>query len=371
MGLSKWQQLDAFAYWRRRITATDTGKQIWGLKTAVEARLMNQAPIYILPHTEIDLYAEAPLLGTTQIDLSAQYTARDFLTPNLQTDQRITLESDFFHYYAAQLAQRKPSLLDTCHVYLEADILENEERQVASFINLSGDFVQSLLDPVLRYRERIQQIAPVRKLLQHMQPDAVLWHMGFMESRQERPLRLVLIVPQGLAGIQQLLQRIGIAPLPEEGWQLLQHIDALGMFQYMLDIDVLSDGEVGQMVGIELLPREAAWPAWQILQMKTAAYASFVRLLQDAAVADTRLNGLPAAVFAAGIASDVYMYSRISHFKLRWHAGHILPAKVYVQLRSLKRQCCLNEALGYIKTVAKIEDMEGVQHEQQEKRSIK
>lgn len=364
MGLSKWQQLDAFAYWRRRVTATKTGKQIWGLKAAVEARLMNQAPIYILPHTEIDLYAEAPLLGTTQIDLSAQYTARDFLKQNLRTDQRVILESDFFHYYAAQLAQRKPSLLDACRVYLEADILEKEERQVASFINLSGDFVQSLLEPVLRYRERIQQIAPVRQLLQHMQPDAVLWHMGFMESRQERPLRLVLIVPQGLAGIQQLLQRIGIEPLPKEGWQLLQHMDALGMFQYMLDIDVLSDGSVGQTVGIELLPKDAIWPARQLQLMKTAEYTAFCRLLQEAAIADTRLNGLPEAVFAVGVASDVYMYSRISHFKLRWHGGHILPAKVYVQLRSVKRQSCLNEALGYIKTVKKIEDMEGVQHEQ-------
>ena len=253
---------------------------------------------------------------------------------------------------------------DTCSLYLEADILEKEERQVASFINISGDFVQALLNPLLKYRGRTQQIAPVRQLLQRMLPDAVLWHMGFMESRQERPLRLVLIVPQGLARIQQLLQRIGIEPLPEDGWQLLQHMDALGMFQYMLDIDVLSDGSAGPMVGIELLPREAIWPAWQIQQMKTEAYTSFGSLLQEAAVADARIHGLPEAVFTAGIASDVYMYSRISHFKLRWHGGHILPAKVYVQLRSVKRQSCLNEALGYIKTVKKIEDMEGVQHEQ-------
>ena len=364
MGLSTWQQLDAFAYWRRRVTATEAGKRIWGLKAAAEARLMNQAPIYILPYTKIDLYAEVPLRGKTQIDLSAQYTARDFLKENPLTDRGVASEGDFFHYYAAQLAQRKPSLLDTCSLYLEADILEKEERQVASFINISGDFVQALLNPLLKYRGRTQQIAPVRQLLQRMLPDAVLWHMGFMESRQERPLRLVLIVPQGLARIQQLLQRIGIEPLPEDGWQLLQHMDALGMFQYMLDIDVLSDGSAGPMVGIELLPREAIWPAWQIQQMKTEAYTSFGSLLQEAAVADARIHGLPEAVFTAGIASDVYMYSRISHFKLRWHGGHILPAKVYVQLRSVKRQSCLNEALGYIKTVKKIEDMEGVQHEQ-------
>lgn len=360
MRLSEWQQLDVFAYWRRRVTATEAGKRIWGLKPAAEARLMNQAPVYMLSQRYVDLYAEVPLMGTIQIDLSAQYMARDFLERNPLADRGVAHEGEFFHYYAAELAQRKPALLDTCCLYLEADIQEKEERQVSSFINISGDFVQALLRPLLMRRGRMRQIAPVRQLLRHMQPDSIPWHIGFMESRQEKPLRLVLIVSQGLPYIQQVLQCIGIGTIPEDGWQVLQHIDALGIFRYMLDIDVLSDGSIGQTVGIELLPKDAIWPARQVQQMKTAEYTAFCSLLQEAALADGRIDGLREAVFTAGVTADVYMYSRISHFKLRWHDRQAMPAKVYVQLRSLKRQRCLNEALGYIKNVEKIEDMEGI-----------
>ncbi|MGM9569808.1 MAG: hypothetical protein ACI3XC_06990, partial [Phascolarctobacterium sp.] len=59
--------------------------------------------------------------------------------------------------------------------------------------------------------------------------------------------------------------------------------------------------------------------------------------------------GLTNTIFAAPLdtCADTYLYSRISHFKLRWQAGEALPAKVYLQMRPVKRQSCLNEALGY------------------------
>ncbi len=357
MSISERQQLEVFAYWRKRMTATESGKRLWGLEPAAETRLMNQAPIYVLPQKRVDLYAEVPLKGNVQIDLSAQYLAKDFVEANLLAGRSVAKEGEFFHYYAQELARCKPSLPAVCSLYLEADIDEKYAGQVASFINLSGDFVRTLLGPVLQYWGRQPQIVPVQHLLQTMQSECMPWHIGFMESRQEKPLRLVLILKQGLTGLQPMLKRIGMPPLPGEGWQLLQRIDALNLFHYMLDIDVLPDGSIGDIVGIELLPKkEAVLPAQQEQLVTTAEYTFFCKILQDAALADRRIEGLAEAIFATCVHETIYIYSRISHVKLRWQAGKAMPAKVYVQLRGVPKQGCLNEALGYIRVA---EDAEG------------
>ena len=83
--------------------------------------------------------------------------------------------------------------------------------------------------------------------------------------------------------------------------------------------------------------------------------------MREAELADERIDGLYNSIFTAAGSADTYIYSRISHFKLRWQKGKALPAKVYVQMRSVQRQSCLNEALGYVKVTA---DAEGENHEQ-------
>ena len=85
------------------------------------------------------------------------------------------------------------------------------------------------------------------------------------------------------------------------------------------------------------------------------AFARLRELLEEACIADKRMEGLVNTIFAAPISADTYIYSRISHFKLRWQAGEALPAKVYLQMRPVKRQSCINEALGYAKVLQKRE----------------
>ena len=63
MSISKLKQLETFAYWRRCVTATDRGTALWGLRSAIEAKLMKQAPLYALDGRRADLYAEATLAG--------------------------------------------------------------------------------------------------------------------------------------------------------------------------------------------------------------------------------------------------------------------------------------------------------------------
>ena len=231
---------------------------------------------------------------------------------------------------------------------------------MASFINLSGDFVQELLPSVLAYRGRLGQLQPVHALLEKIKEWCEPWHFGFMESRDIRPLRLVLILKQGLQDLAKVLECIDAPPIPREGRELLENIDALGIFKFMLDVDVLEDGSLGEIVGVELIPQEAIFPATQQQLVATPAFARLCELLEETRIADQRMEGLVNTIIAAPISADTYIYSRISHFKLRWQAGEALPAKVYLQMRPVKRQSCINEAWGYEKVFL---NGEGNKHE--------
>lgn len=349
MSIGMRQQLEAFAYWRRQLVCAHGGQELWGLAGSTEAKLMNQAPLYALSKERLDFYLEAPLMGQTQVDLSAQYFAEAFAKRNPLQGLAVEQEGDFFHFYAQELAQFKPELLRHCNLYLEADIASEGEPKVASFINLSGDFVQELLPSVLAYRGRLGQLQPVRALLEKIKEWCEPWHFGFMESRDIRPLRLVLILKQGLQGLPKVLECIDAPPIPKEGRELLENIDALGIFKFMLDLDVLEEGSLGETIGVELIPQEAIFPVTQQQLVATPAFARLRELLEEACVADQRMEGLVNTIIAAPISADTYIYSRISHFKLRWQAGEALPAKVYLQMRPVKRQGCINEALGYAK----------------------
>ena len=360
MSISMRQQLEAFAYWRRQLVCAHGGQELWGLAASTEAKLMNQAPLYALGQERVDFYMEAPLLGRTQVDLSAQYFAEAFAEGNPLQGLPVAQEGDFFHFYAKELATCKRQLLQHCNLYLEADITAEGSPQVASFINLSGDFVQELLPSVLAYRGRLGQLQPVRALLEKVKEWCEPWHFGFMESRDIRPLRLVLILKKGLQDLPKVLECIDAPPIPREGRELLENIDALGIFKFMLDVDVLADGSLGETVGVELIPQEAIFPATQQQLVAKPAFARLRELLEETSIADQRMEGLVNTIFAAPISADTYIYSRISHFKLRWQAGEALPAKVYLQMRPVKRQSCINEALGYAKVFL---NGEGSHHE--------
>lgn len=334
MRTSAWQQLEAFAFWHQQALSTPQGKALWGVDRTIEERLMNQAPLYVLDRQSVDFYAEAVLLGRPRVDLSAQYRADVFYEGNPLSGRSVGKEGDFFHYYAKELEKRKPALLLQCVLYLEADIGEGTSTDVSSFVNLSGDFVADLLPLLLKYRRRSMDIPFLLDQLQRVRPWGEPWHIGFMEAREEKPLRLVLLLHHGLSDIPVILQTLGAAPLPQEGWQLLEDIDQKQLHYYMLDLDIFPDGTVGHTIGVELLIKEAKWPWEQQDLMCSENYQTFIQQLQTAGLADQRIEGIAPAVAENTFRENSVVYSRISHFKLRWQDGRALPAKVYVQIRN-------------------------------------
>ena len=334
MRTSAWQQLEAFASWHKQTLSTREGKALWGVEGAIETRLMNQAPLYVLDRHSVDFYAEAVLLGPPRVDLSGQYRADVFHEGNPLAGRTVEKEGDFFHYYAGELGKRKPALLPQCMLYLEADIGVGTSTDVSSFVNLSGDFVEDLLPLLLKYRRRAMDIPLLLDQLKRVRPWGEPWHIGFMESREEKPLRLVLLLHHGLSDIPVILQHLGAASLPSDGWQLLEDIDKKHLFYYMLDLDVFPDGTMGSTIGVELLIKKAKWPKEQQELMATEAYRNFLQELQTASLSDQRIEGIAPAVAENTFRENSIVYSRISHFKLRWQDGRALAAKVYVQIRN-------------------------------------
>ncbi len=334
MRTSAWQQLEAFASWHKRSLSTPQGQNLWGVDGATEERLMNQAPLYVLNGEPVDFYAEAVLSGTPRVDLSAQYSAASFVPANLLQGRSVEREGDFFHYYAKTLDKRKPALLPDCTLYLEADIGEGTSPEVSSFVNLSGDFVEEILPLLLKYRGReIEEtilFAKLRQVKFYGEP----WHIGFMEAREEKPLRLVLYLHHGLSDIPLILEKWNAPCLDMEAMQLLEEIDKTHLFSYMLDLDILPDGSLGPTVGVELLVNKATWPEEQQRLMQTDHFQSFIQLLLREGLSDQRIQGITPAISETIFRENSTVYSRISHFKLRWQAGLAMPAKVYVQIRN-------------------------------------
>ena len=336
MSLSGWKQLECFAYWHTRVLSAPYGELLWELGSAGETKLMNVAPLYVLDGEPLDWYAEVPLRGKRQVDISAQYVGTTFYKGNLLAGRSVEKEGAFFHTYTQALAKEKESLLSICSLYLEADVRENQTPKISSFINIAGDMVAKLLPSLLKWRGREPEIGPVMNWLEKIRPWCEPWHIGFMEARDGTPLRLVLLMKHGLSDIPVILEKGGCKPLGKEPYLFLQKLGNDTAFDYMLDLDIFYDGTLGDTVGVEFIPKHAIWPKDQKQWIKTPTYQDFIRSLQDEGYADDRAKALPSAIFTQDLPDDTTLHSRISHFKLRWKSGIPMAAKVYVQIRSFR-----------------------------------
>lgn len=336
MSLSGWKQLECFAYWHACVVSAPHGELLWGLEPAGETKLMNVAPLYALDGEPVDWYAEVPLWGKRQVDLSAQYVGTSFYAGNPLAGRIVEKEGDFFHAYIQALAKEKESLVSLCRLYLEADVRENQPVRISSFVNLAGDMIEKLLPSLLEWRGREPEVNPVRTWLKKVRPWCELWHMGFMNARKDHPLRLVLVLKQGLSNLSEILEKGGIPHGLQELWRFVRKASSPAMFDYMLDIDVFPDGTIGDTIGIECIPKGVIWPKDQKSWLETAGYEAFIESLQAEGYADDRVRAIPAAVFTQKLSEHTTVHSRISHFKLRWKDGTPMAAKVYIQTRAMR-----------------------------------
>lgn len=301
----------------------------------------------------LSYFAEAPLMGTPGLDLSVQYPAWLFENDNPLADSELLgAEGEFLHQYAGIIKEFAPDLLEACFTHLEADTSLGSASRVATFINLPGASSQ-LLPKLMELRGESGRTEAIEKLLSSVEHTSFLWHVGFMDSREEKPIRLTLYISkpgaEGLELLKETAKTLGCKGFLRYGMRRLEQVNKFGLFSYIMDIDVMPNGTVGDVVGVELLPREEKSFGQQMM-MATDAYKEFVALLKKWDLADSRIDCLPNAVWAQNAPDPqqpiYYMKSYISHFKLRWNKGKAMPIKVYLREEPQEKQMSINQVIA-------------------------
>lgn len=311
--------------------------------------LLTTGASYSVQNAYVDYYAEVSLLGRAGIDLSAQYCMADFLQGNLLQESVLAEQGELFYRYAQLLQKRLPKVLPNCYCFLEKDTATGDKNQTAIFFNMTGKLVYELAAEVmgwLGYEERLQAVV---NCLHSVQPELNLWHLGFMLSRPQAPIRLVLISDSlGAEGILKALDKLGKANQVQLMEPLLRTLESLQLFDFILDIDILPDGTLGNTVGLELV-LDPITPTRQHMAFATRDWKQALSLLQQKGQADERLLLLEQCLLSS-LAPDeeqepYYMYSRLSHLKLRWQEQEQLPTKAYLHMKARAMQKCINDIM--------------------------
>lgn len=306
-----------------------------GLVGKLTDEVINAAGIYEAQNTMVTYGAEAPLLGDPGIDLSVEYYAENFIEGNPLVNSATKEQGQLFYDYVQELLTLAPGVIRNCCLYLEADTASGDTAQTSCFVNMAGELIPKLLPGELARQGAEPLLEPVSQLLAKCKGNLGLWLVGFMKSREATPVRLSLMEKADGKLLEGLKALFG-ARLPKDFAEKLQALEDLGIFRFMVDVDVLPDGSLGDTIGLEFTTLKMM-PAEQVMLMKEEPYQKMVALLKEWGVADERLDCLPSCIWS-GPAPDKFqapynMYSRLSHFKLRWRGEKMLPCKVYLQLK--------------------------------------
>lgn len=311
--------------------------------------VIDMAGIYETGVSPIDFGAEIQLEGKSGIDLSVQYAIRDFWQTNPLKHHLVRTAGDFLQEYARHLYEKEfAHLIGSTYAYLEADTSKGEAGAPAIFLNLSGRAAEEILFFILDKQQQAGRMGAVEKVLKQVNREMVPVYFGFMHSREELPLRLSFFVREeaGIYGMLSALRQLGIDPGPAE--DQLTAIDEMRLFTYMLDVDLLADGTIGDTWGVELVPI-AVLPMHQYRMIAGQSFIKLLCLLKQWGMADDRSDLLPYCFwdrrYRDKYSGEYVMFSYLSHLKLRWKNGEAYPAKVYLQLREIPKQTTINESI--------------------------
>lgn len=292
----------------------------------------------------LNFYGEIPLLGASAMDISCQYLVSLFNKGNAFRRHALEEQGELMTSFAQALVGLKGVAAESNCIFLEADTSQGEQEKLSVFYNLEGAYVEQLLPAILQGEKYPEMTDKVTALAAVLQGRASLWQVGCMQPREGRPLRLDFSL-----GREQLAEALALLKLPGRE-KLLQQVEALletGCFRVdMLDLDMLPDGTVGPVVGLELATEQQV-PARQLALYSTPAYEQFKLQLQRLGMADERINLLEQCVLSMEAPDQsqppYYIYSGISHYKLQWQAGEAMPAKAYLRLCPVELQGSIND----------------------------
>lgn len=309
------------------------GRSKQNIMTAVDRlSLMGSEELYRL---------ECPLKGEAGMDFALQYDTKSFFEGGIFKG-RSERFNHFFELYARLVGPQKK-------FSLELDTLAGTGTQVAVFLDIQ-DRTDKVIEKLLSYQGENRRMPAMQRLLQNvagLKPKT----LGFIYSRPGMPMRFtfagdydsLLDVVQKLdAGRQsramqkalehseQLRELQANSPIVQD----LRVLKGLGIFNCALDVDVMPDGSVGPIYGLELTPK-ASTVEEQTKLLSSQEFGSFVGLLEKGGVSDKRLYCIDKGIFEIPLpqegCSPESLYSRLASFKIRYKQGKRLPAKIFIQ----------------------------------------
>lgn len=301
----------------------------------ITSELKSVSEAYNIPNYNISYGAEIQLLGNAGVDLSVQYYGVDFLYNNPLENQLLKPAGVKFCNYARAINTNFSSLINHCRFYLEADTASGSIDEYALFFTIAGTAANVLLPSLLTDNNAATNIDVVKKIFTQINPELEIFLIGFMNSREKKPLRLVLVNPKNdtelfIQGIKKIFPT-----LPSDLEDKLTELAKLQLFHFMLNIDVMPDGTLGDTIGVDVL-FDSILPKEQERISKSSQYEKTVSMLKAWNLADERIDTLSKCIqlLTINTQEDTYqLLSALSHFKLRWKDGKLLPAKAYIWLK--------------------------------------
>lgn len=284
-------------------------------------------------------YAEAQLLGEAGVDLITAYKAYLFEKDRVLVNPELAREEEGFRCFLKEMQAKYTPETWNRLVYLETDLASGSIERPSVFFSLNY-MMDAIMEQVVAKQEMASCYPSLKRCLAAVEPALRLISLGFMYGRKEPILRVVLyamdLEPEAiLAAVRRLGQQGEAFAKQIEGY--LKAAAELGLFEYIIDLDLAPDGSLKDFVGLELL-MQADTISKQLKLIKTEPYAKLLELLKGWEVSDDRVNLVARCIFSKDVTDPIngryHVTSGLSHFKLRWKQGNIMPAKVYLLLQT-------------------------------------
>jgi len=276
---------------------------------------------------------EFPLLGITHCDISFCY------------NQKIMDGNRFVNPEGKRIEPLLRHLISLCP-YL--DIWTNvkvprtkDQLKIPSvFLNVTNNM------PVIMERTWARGAEPTQwKKLQdiwsNLVPGWEMHYIGLMPGRINNPLRLIFkrrgnsgqTESASLDEVRELLANVGFRYLEMDTKVKLKQLEQLGFKEWEISFDLYPDNSFGELLEVEIsMVEDGVNP----VQLATSAKLQNLQInLQRWGLADERIEYLQNLIGCKDLqfydeAISAFVYTFLSHIKLRWNGITPLPAKAYL-----------------------------------------
>lgn len=326
----------AYLLWLKYLRNEVNARALIGNFSEKQLRLAQSLDVY---KGRTAFYAEAELLGEPGVDLITAYKAYLFEKDRVLVNPALAREEEGFRCFLKEMQAKYTPETWNRLVYLESDLTSGSIERPSVFFSLNY-MMDAIMEQIVAKQEMTSCYPALRQCLTAVEPTLKLISLGFMYGRQEPTMRVVLYAmnlnPESILVALKRLGKSGeIFATQIEAY--LKAASKLGLFEYIVDLDLAQDGSIKDFVGLELLMKDDTISK-QLNLIKTETYVKLLDMLKAWDICDGRVDLVEKCIFSKNVTDPIngayHVTSGLSHFKLRWNQGILMPAKVYLLMQT-------------------------------------